>query len=152
MPARGGNPVYYSVGFPGGSDGKESTCNAGDTGSIPESGRSPGGGHGNPLQYSCLENPQGQRNLAGHSPWGHKGSDMTERLSPAQTWKWWLVTGAQRVCPFNSAGCSVSSEIFLLRFFEHSNLIITLGHAPRSGEKLTWWILLSFQTNAVVLS
>ena len=36
--------------------GKESACNAGDAGSIPESGRSPGGGHGNPLQYSCLEN------------------------------------------------------------------------------------------------
>ena len=42
--------------FPGGSDGKESACNAGDLGSIPELGRSPGGGHGNPLQYSCLEN------------------------------------------------------------------------------------------------
>ena len=39
------------------SDGKESTYNAGDSGSIPGSGRSPGGGHGNPLQYSCLENP-----------------------------------------------------------------------------------------------
>ena len=44
-------------GFPGGSDGKESACNAGDLGSIPGLGRSPGGGHGNPLQYSCLENP-----------------------------------------------------------------------------------------------
>ena len=44
-------------GFPGGSVGKGSTYNAGDTGSIPGSGRSPGGGHGNPLQYSCLENP-----------------------------------------------------------------------------------------------
>ena len=42
--------------FPGGSDGKESACNAGDPGSIPGSGRSPGGGSGNPLQYSCLEN------------------------------------------------------------------------------------------------
>ena len=41
---------------PGGSDSKESACNAGDLGSIPELGRSPGGGHGNPLQYSCLEN------------------------------------------------------------------------------------------------
>ena len=41
----------------GGSDGKESACNAGDLGSIPGSGRSPGGGHGHPLQYSCLENP-----------------------------------------------------------------------------------------------
>jgi len=45
-------PVF--LGFPGGSDSKE--CNAGDPGSIPESGRSPGGGHGNPLQYSCLKN------------------------------------------------------------------------------------------------
>ena len=44
-------------GFPGGWDGKESACNAGDLGSIPGLGRSPGGGHGNPLQYSCLENP-----------------------------------------------------------------------------------------------
>ena len=43
-------------GFPGGSDGKESACNAGDPGSIPESRRSLGEGNGNPLQYSCLEN------------------------------------------------------------------------------------------------
>ena len=42
--------------FPGGSDGKESACNAGDTGSIPGLGRSPGEGNGNPLQYSCLQN------------------------------------------------------------------------------------------------
>ena len=47
-------PVF--LGFPGGSDGKESACNAGDLGSIPEFGRSPGGGNSNPLQYSCLEN------------------------------------------------------------------------------------------------
>ena len=51
---------------------------------IPGSGRSPGRGHGNPLQYSCLENPHGQRSLAGYSLWGHKESDMTERLSTAQ--------------------------------------------------------------------
>ena len=44
-------------GFPSGSDGKEYACNAGDLGLIPGLGRSPGGGHGNPLQYSCLENP-----------------------------------------------------------------------------------------------
>ena len=42
---------------PGGSDGKESTCNARYVGSVPELGRSPGEGNGNPLQYSCLENP-----------------------------------------------------------------------------------------------
>ena len=63
------------------SDDKEAVCNAGDLGSIPGLGRSPGGGHGNPLQYSCLENPYEQRRLAGYSPWGRKESDTTERLS-----------------------------------------------------------------------
>ena len=52
---------------------------------IPGLGISPGGGHGNSLQYSCLENPHGQRSLAGYSAWGHKKSDMTERLSTAQS-------------------------------------------------------------------
>ena len=53
-----------------------------DMGSIPGLGRSPGGGHGNPLQNSCLKNPHGEKSLAGYSPWGHKES--TERLSTAQ--------------------------------------------------------------------
>ena len=44
-------------GFPGGSDSKESACNVRDSGSIPGSGRSPGEGNGNPLHYSCLDNP-----------------------------------------------------------------------------------------------
>ena len=44
----------------------------GDLGLIPGSGRSPGGENGNSLQYSCLEKPHGQRNLAGYSPWGHE--------------------------------------------------------------------------------
>ena len=67
--------------FPSGSDGKESACNAGDLGLIPGLGRFPGGGHDNPLRYSSLENPHGQRSLAGYSPWGHKQSDTTEQLS-----------------------------------------------------------------------
>ena len=46
------------LGFPDGSDGKASACNAGDSGLIPGLGRSPGEGNGNPLQYSCLENPR----------------------------------------------------------------------------------------------
>ena len=62
---RDGLPTPVFLGFPGGSDGKESGCNAGDLGLISGSGRSPGGGHGNPLQYSCLENPHGQRCLEG---------------------------------------------------------------------------------------
>ena len=53
------------MGFPGGSDGKESACNVGDLDSIPGLGRFLEGRHGNPLQYSCLENPHGQRSLEG---------------------------------------------------------------------------------------
>ena len=55
-------------GFPSGSDDKESACNERDLGSIPGLGRSPGGEDGNPLQYSCLENPHVQRSLASYSP------------------------------------------------------------------------------------
>ena len=65
-------------GFPSGSDSKESTCNAGDRGLIHGLGRSAGGGNGSPLQYSCLENPHGQRSLVGYSPWGGRESDRTE--------------------------------------------------------------------------
>ena len=70
--------IYLCItksGFPGGSDSKESSYNVG---LIPGLGRSLGGGDGNLLQYSCLENPHGQRILAGYSPWGCKDSDMTE--------------------------------------------------------------------------
>ena len=54
-------PLLCLLGFPGGSDGKESTCNAGHLGLILGLGRSPGGGPGNPLYYSCLENAHRQR-------------------------------------------------------------------------------------------
>ena len=66
--------------LPGGLDGKESACNAEGLGSIPGWGRSPGEGHGNPLQYSCLENPHGPRSLEGYSPRGHTGLDTTEHI------------------------------------------------------------------------
>ena len=69
--------------YNGGSDSKESTCSAGDLGLIPGLGRSPRGGHGIPLQYSCLENPRGQRSLVGYNPWGHKELDTSEWLSTA---------------------------------------------------------------------
>ena len=75
-------PVFW--GFPGGSDGRESTCNEGDLGSIPGLGRSPGGGHGNPLYYSGLEHPHGQRSLVGCSLWGGQELDTTERLGAEQ--------------------------------------------------------------------
>ena len=58
--------------------------NEGDLGLIPGLGRSSGGRYGNPLQYTCLENPHGQRSLVGYSPWGHNKSDMAERLTHTQ--------------------------------------------------------------------
>ena len=73
------------MGFPGGSEGKESACNVGDLGSIPRLERDPGGGQGNPLQYSCLENPHGQRSLVGYSPQGCKELDTNEQLSTAHS-------------------------------------------------------------------
>ena len=57
-------PTPLFLGFPGGSDGKQSICHVGDLGLSPELERSPGGGHCNPLQYSRLENPHGQRTVA----------------------------------------------------------------------------------------
>ena len=68
------------MGFPGGSDGRESACNAGDPGSIPGSGISPGERNGYLLQYSFLENLR-QSSLEGYDPWGSKESDTTEQLT-----------------------------------------------------------------------
>ena len=78
-----GHTAYNSL--LGGSAGKESAYNSGDLDSISGLGRSSGGGHGNPLQYSCLENPHRQRSLAGCSPWDHIELDTTERLSTEQS-------------------------------------------------------------------
>ena len=66
--------MFFPLGFPCGSDGKEFTCNAKDLGSIPGFGRSPGEGKSCPLQYSGLEKSM-------DSPWGHKKSDIVERLA-----------------------------------------------------------------------
>ena len=65
---------------------------AGEVGLTPGSGRSPKEGHGNPLQYSCLENPHGQRSLAGYSPRGHEESDTTERLIKSTVALQWCVS------------------------------------------------------------
>ena len=63
------------------SDGKESACNSEDLGLIPRLGRSPGGGHGNPRQYSCLENFMDREAWLGYNPWGPIESDTTEQLT-----------------------------------------------------------------------
>ena len=67
--------LCWTPGFPGGSDSKESARNVGDLGSISELGRYPREGHVNLLEYSCLENPHGQRSLAGYSPWNSPGQN-----------------------------------------------------------------------------
>ena len=75
------HPPLSQVGFPGGASGKEPTCNAGDigdAGSIPVLGRYPGEGHGNPLQYSCLENTMDRGAWQATLHGGHKESDTTE--------------------------------------------------------------------------
>ena len=76
--------VEVRKGFPGSAAGKESICNARDTGSIQGSGGSPGKWRDNLLWYSYVENPHGQRSLVGYNPWGHKEWDTTEWLSTAQ--------------------------------------------------------------------
>ena len=78
------NITTLMMGFPGSLDGKESTYNAEDLGSIPALGRSPGGGHGNPLQYSCLENPMNRGAWWTTVHGVAKSRDMTERLSTGQ--------------------------------------------------------------------
>ena len=75
-------PTPVFLGFPGGSDSKEFICNVGDLGSIPGLGRFAGGGHGNPLQYSCLENPMDRGAWWATVHGVTKELDRTEQLSP----------------------------------------------------------------------
>ena len=98
------------MGFPDGASGekkkKSPPANARDIkdmGLIPRLGRSHGWGQGNPLQYSCLENPHGQRSLAGSSSWGHKELDTTEEIEHLlqQRLPWWL-TGKESTCQCRS--------------------------------------------------
>ena len=102
----------WRCGFPGGSDSEASACNAGDPGSIPGSGRSPGKGNGYPFQYSCLENlmDRGAWQTTVHA-WGHKESNMTEWLT--------LITFILRV------GC-LHRTIKPISFREAISLILTL--------------------------
>ena len=73
-------PAHDIWSFPGGSDGKESVCNAGEPGSIPGSGRSPGKGMATHSPVFLPGEFHGQRSLVGYSPWGRYESDTTERL------------------------------------------------------------------------
>ena len=83
--------LYTLMGFPGGASGKESTCQFKRNmrlGFDPCSGRSPGGGHGNPLQYSCLENPMDRGAWLVCSPQGHEKLDTIEVTQYALTYRY----------------------------------------------------------------
>ena len=80
-----GKARLWGINFPGGSNGKASTCSAGDPGSIPGSGRSPGGGSGNALQYSCLENPHGQRSLVRLQSMGSRYPERRQGWDQSET-------------------------------------------------------------------
>ena len=89
------------LGFPGGSNGEESACNAGDPGSIPGSGRSPGEGNGNPLQYSCPENSMDRGAWRAHSMGlPRAGHDWATNTQEAQSPFPLLVTSLQIYCSF----------------------------------------------------
>ena len=85
-------------GFPSGSVNKESTCKAGDLGSVPGLGRCPGGGKWQPTPVFLPGESHGQRSLEGYSPWGCKESDMTEGLSIAQRMNDWTNKLEKNLC------------------------------------------------------
>ena len=115
-----GRNIWLNIGFPGGSDGKESACNAGDLSLIPDSERSPGEGNGSPLQCSCLENSMDRRAWWATVDWGHKEWDTTERqhfhMFRSVTWvyvsrflshhnkdlEWWTLKPPRRVTALGS--------------------------------------------------
>ena len=100
----------------------------------PGSGRSPGGGHGNPLQDCCLENPHGKRSLAGYSLWGLKESDTTERLSTAQNiplYHIFFIHSSDNGC----LGCFHELAIATMNIGEHVSfqIMVFSGYMLRSG-------------------
>ena len=108
-------------GFSGGSDGKDSACNAEDWGLIPELGRCPGRGHGNPFEYSCLENPHGQRSRAGYSPQGRQS-----RTEGTKQWQ-------QQACGTLSFIHSIYNSLYLL--IPHSQSIPLPSPLPLGSHK-----------------
>ena len=107
---------------------KNMPVNAGDirdAGSIPGSGRSLGGGHSNPLQYSCLENPRGWRSLTGCCPWICKEPDTTEWLSTVLFTTFILLI--KQLCPLEKIPClqlifDSSSHIFVMICINYSDV------------------------------
>ena len=119
--------------FPGGSDGKASAYNAGDPGSIPWSGRSPGEGNGNPLQYSCLGNAMdGGAWWAIVSLWGCKESDTTERLHFHFTL---LYIIEQHHRAYHDLHIIYCKSIYIIDLFDHLNKLSLYKNCENSIKK-----------------
>ena len=105
---------------------QESACSLGQLGSIPGLGRSPGGGEGNPLQYSCWENPNGQRSLVGYSPWSHRvRHDWVIKHTAGEASSTWLITGTQQMPSLSSCLSTLDTYAFGLFFLSRADFIIS---------------------------
>ena len=128
-------------GFPGGSDGKESICNAGDLGSTPGLGRSPAGGHGNPLQYSCLESPV-DRAAWRATVHGVTESDTPERISTAS---WGGNSGKQQKGRGKWSRKGTATERLSLWWPQrktHSSVLPhSVGKGMENSDTKSWWPL-----------
>ena len=131
------------MGFPGGSDGKESACHSGDLGLIPESGRSLGEGNGYPLWYTCLGNPTDRGGWRGPQSMGHKQSDMTEQLTLSllkSCLHWWCL---DETAYFVKWEC-----LHLTMFSVHEDMVTWVetwpGLCPRKLRAFVWMSVLRY--------
>ena len=123
------------LGFPGGAVGKESVCNAGDPGSIPGLGRSPGEGNGNPLQYPCLENPMDRgawwATVLGVARVGHDWTTKPTYLSPSiRVMAEGHMAGAQY--------CQVLLGEKAAEDFPEAGAVRGMAHLPKLASLQTW--------------
>ena len=118
------NQLYFNMGFPGGPEVKASACNAGDLGSIPGSGISPGEGNGNPLQYSCLENP-----MDGGAWWAtvHRVAKSRTRLSDFTYLLTYDIEEILRLCGSRPGTCGEEISFSLSRYSRSPS------HLPLNG-------------------
>ena len=141
--------AILSTGLPWWLTSKESACSVGGLGSVPGLGRSPAGGHGNPLQYSFLENPRGQRSLAGYSRWSHKESDMTERLSTCTQYQMalsvFIAVSSVQLCHFqhNLNSTEYCHIFFLLIRFKYKVFIAYILLISSENEVISIYLLIT---------
>ena len=115
---------------------------------IPGLGRFPGGEHSNPLQYSCLENPHGQRSLVGYIPWGHKELDVTEQLSTAHMYLRWL----NRVLQNSYVEALIPTGHYLATYALSHSLDLIYSCSPHSASATLAFLWLQVKYTHISLS